>query len=659
MLLAKGAPTVCQEILAKRPMQVLNVPEIDTLMETSEEVQRYPWKGSFDEMKEKTFMILHTSGSTGIPKPVYVAHGTLASNDAHQRIPSLGGGPTLIDFFKGKRFFVAFPPFHAANLYFTIGYQIFSGMTCVLPPPGPTTADIVNMIHVHGNLDGSVLPPSTIVDIYNTSEYYFNMTQRLQFVAYVGGTLAKEVGDPISTKMKLITLMGASELGYLPVEIADKSTAWQHIPISPHLGHEYRPSRDGFSELVIVRNPKHEIFQGVFSIFTTLDEYATNDLYEPDPSAPATSKSWIFRARSDDIIALSNAEKLNPVTMEALIASHPAVNAALIGGHGEFQAALLIEPKVEIYSQQEEAKLRQAIWPTVMEANRSCPAHGRIMKDHILVTSPGKPLPQAAKGTVQRYAALKLYSQEFKAFYSLSKGRSGHQAVPSIDKSTSANGAASTSSGLEEMKPATQNPSFSSYLADSPELASAIDTHIEKALNRLLPDILLQHLGPAFARMITDLLHPVAARHNVTSQVSEVKLNGVGQTGYTTPSTSTSDGTDKANSYDKHDRKATYSHEDTATISSSRQDLQSSLRQAIENSTYMHGLNDEANFFDCGLDSLQIGALVKEINEFLPKLVPDVEMVSIKTIYENPTCEALFEALQGFLVSAGNTKLHQ
>ena len=40
------------------------------------------------------------------------------------------------------------------------------------------------------------------------------------------------------------------------------------------------------------------------------------------------------------------------------------------------------------------------------------------------------------------------------------------------------------------------------------------------------------------------------------------------------------------------------------------QDLQSSLRQAIANSTYLHRLHDEANFFECGLDSLQVGALV-------------------------------------------------
>ena len=106
----------------------------------------------------------------------------------------------------------------------------------------------------------------------------YNVMQRLQFLAYVGGTLAKEVGDAISSKIRLTTLMGSSETKLLPLELNVKKVDWQYLSISPFPGHVFRPARDGLHELVVVRDPKHDVFRGVFSAFPTLDEYPMADL---------------------------------------------------------------------------------------------------------------------------------------------------------------------------------------------------------------------------------------------------------------------------------------------------------------------------------------------------------------------------------------------
>ncbi|THC92023.1 hypothetical protein EYZ11_008522 [Aspergillus tanneri] len=86
----------------------------------------------------------------------YIAVNGLASNDAHQLIPSLGGKPTLMNYLQGKRYFLALPVFHAACLTFVLAFNIFSGVTCVLPPAGPLTADVANEVFLHGNLDGAL-----------------------------------------------------------------------------------------------------------------------------------------------------------------------------------------------------------------------------------------------------------------------------------------------------------------------------------------------------------------------------------------------------------------------------------------------------------------------------------------------------------------------
>lgn len=130
------------------------------------------------------------------------------------------------------------------------------------------------------------------------------------------GTLPVEIGDPLSAQLRLNTLTGLTETMLLPIELNDASCDWQYIPVSTFLGHEFHVSRDGLRELVIVRNEKFDLLQGVFSTFPEIDQYGMKDLYEQHPSRP---NAWVFRARADDIISFINAEKLNPVTMEGII----------------------------------------------------------------------------------------------------------------------------------------------------------------------------------------------------------------------------------------------------------------------------------------------------------------------------------------------------
>ncbi len=642
-------------------MQVLSMPSLEFVMAGPGTVEVYPWQGTFDEMRNKAFVVLHTSGSTGIPKPVFVTHGTFSSNDAHEMINELGGNPTTIHYLKGKRFFLAFPLFHAANLTFTIGVNVYSGVTCVLPPPEPLTVDIVNLVHTHGNLHGSLLPPSVLIDIYKNSEYLVNMIQRLQFVAYVGGKLPEKIGDQISSKLKLITLMGSTETMLLPIELNTSCTDWQYLPISPFLGHEFRPSRDGLHELVIVRNPKYDLFQGVFSTFPSIDEYPMSDLYEQHPEKPG---SWIFQARADDIIVFNNAEKLNPVTMEAIISAHPAVNAAIIGGHGTFQAALLVEPKVSPTTNEEKATLLHEIWPTVVQANRDCPAHGRVMKDFIMFTSPYKPMPRAGKDTVQRYATLKLYADEFEDLYAASK--------PSTQVSNM---------GLNgEIKPlsaAPQNPLPSPSMAGinahdiAPKLsadcstvqspisdraatysASDLDAQIEAALHRVLPSLLLEHLGRAVAQMMASLRTSAVLQPNTANLADKTPMDTCrGDSGERLP---TSPGPNALQvqgcGQEAHHGSIPVNYSPAASPAKSDgyhpEDLRGFLYRIISNNTYLHEVNDMANLFDCGLDSLQVPVLVNEINAFLIKSRATVSLISNKTIYDNPSIEKLQAALE-------------
>lgn len=384
------------------------------LQNEEEEGSIYPYIKTFEEGRNEPFVAVHTSGSTGIPKLVVMTHGTMATLDAYQSIPSLGGQPVYSHYLRGTRMFTSFPLFHAAGILIALPMNIYNEIVIVLPPPGPTTAEVADLIHVYGNVQGSSLPPSIISDIVQEMAYLDNV-QNLQYVTYAGGPLAKDTGDIMARRTRVMNMFGASELGILPMELADADD-WEYLCISPFLGHEYRFRGDGLYELIIIRNEKLFLFQGIFSTFPELQEYPTKDLFSKHPTKPGY---WRYIGRSDDVIVYSNGEKFNPVTMEGLVSSHPAVSSALVYGQGRFQSSLLVQPKNIPMSDEDRRDLLDEIWPTIHRANEISPAHSRVIRPFITFTAADKPMLQSGKGTVQRKMTLDLYRKELDALYEL------------------------------------------------------------------------------------------------------------------------------------------------------------------------------------------------------------------------------------------------
>ncbi len=394
-------------------MQAPSLPDLDYFLEPGK-VLNYPYNKTFDEARLDPLVVLHTSGSTGIPKAVTVTHGTFSCIDAYQMIPSLGGAETIGPSLSGTRLFLAFPLFHAAALCYLLGLGIYCGVICVLPPPNiPMTAESVDMYHRYGNIQSSALPPSMVVDIFK-NPIYLGHLENLKHLIYAGGSLPNDVGHAVSTRTNLVQLNGSTEVGLPALEPCD-SSEWDYVHYSPFGGNEFRPvGVDGLYEHYIVRNREFDMFQGVFSTFPGIDEYSMKDLYEKHP---IKEDLWRFRGRLDDIIVFLNAEKLNPVDMEGIISAHPAIRSAIVGGHGKFQSCLLLELVSCPGTVEDRAQLLDGIWPTIERANQDCPSYGRVLKDFILFTTSEKPVLRTGKGTVQRQLTLDLYENEINKLY--------------------------------------------------------------------------------------------------------------------------------------------------------------------------------------------------------------------------------------------------
>lgn len=413
-------PMVSQ-VLSARPMRVLEIPGLQYWLGDEDDRLNspYPYNKTFEEAKSDPFVVLHTSGSTSLPKLVIQTHGTIAPLDAFTALPSLGHQETFPAMCRGTRVYLPVPVFHSAGFSLFLPGCIYSGFTAILGP-FPPSADIVNGIHVHGNPQHTVLAPWTLIDLAKDPTYLENLG-RLKQITFGGGFLLQDVGDRLSSRTRLLNCFGTTETGVFPIQVCDRED-WAYIKVCPVLGHEYRPVSDDLYEQVIIRNPKLEIYQGIFSTYPELDEWSTKDVFQKHPSK---DNIWLYKGRVDDLIVFSTAEKLNPYEMESVIETCPAVGAALVMGFGRPQSSLLIEPSsAPPESSTGEVELLNTIWPVVQEANKKSPSYGRIHKNMIMFTSATKPMQKTGKGTVQRKMTLDSYSAEIDALYERNEGDS-------------------------------------------------------------------------------------------------------------------------------------------------------------------------------------------------------------------------------------------
>lgn len=283
----------------------------------------------------------------------------------------------------------------------------------MLPPVGlPMNAQLVDAMHQIGIVEVSVLAPSVLQEIVQSPSLLQNL-RRLDAVVYGGGPLPREVGEVVRSATNLFGFMGSTEMFSVVTDLISQEN-WEYLALNEMMGSVFRPHAEGLWELCLVRKQELDLYQGVFANFPALDEYHTNDLYSKHPDI---SGLWHYSGRADDIITLTNGEKLNPVGMEDIIRKHPDVEAALVVGQARFRTALLVEAKHPPVTAFQRTKLRQSLWQFMTEANRQCPAHGKLSRDLILFAHDAKPFLRSQKGSVQRRLTLALYEKKLNELY--------------------------------------------------------------------------------------------------------------------------------------------------------------------------------------------------------------------------------------------------
>lgn len=172
-----------------------------------EPADHYPYTRTWDEIKDGPILIMHTSGATGLPKPVrFTSYTTSLLNTGflHTMFSSLKTGIPL-------------PPSWILGIFFHVNMPIESGVIPILLPsdsPMPMTAPYMDALHVQTQADAGVYVPFVLKGPAENLTYLEHM-RHMRAISWGGALLHHKTGDILTTfpNVKLQTIMGGTEVG--------------------------------------------------------------------------------------------------------------------------------------------------------------------------------------------------------------------------------------------------------------------------------------------------------------------------------------------------------------------------------------------------------------------------------------------------------------
>jgi hypothetical protein len=90
LVFPKSHHNVIQPWLQERDMQAIEVGDMEKWF-PQQEVPHFPYTKTYEEAEWDPVVVLHTSGSTGLPKPIIARVGMVSVGDAFQNLPEFQG----------------------------------------------------------------------------------------------------------------------------------------------------------------------------------------------------------------------------------------------------------------------------------------------------------------------------------------------------------------------------------------------------------------------------------------------------------------------------------------------------------------------------------------------------------------------------------------
>ncbi|KAL4915854.1 hypothetical protein BDW62DRAFT_203306 [Aspergillus aurantiobrunneus] len=366
---------------------------------TPTDIQPLPRVPSSDDKPGS--LILHSSGSTGLPKPVFLTHRYVLGYAACHRLrPEESVGRVNVS---------TLPLYHGFGLLAPC-LSLSVGKPCCLPSPS-TIPSATSTIELLQSVQASSL--MTVPSIIEGTEYITDAAslktlQALDFVAIGGGAIKPDIGEKLHRQgVSLLNHYGATEIGAIAhIFIPDATYDWRYLRLRSDLGLRVE---DAGAE-----NSLHCKLVGY--PFGWQRTFEVQDLLERNPVAVDDIEVKIL-ARKDDVVVLATGEKVLPQVLEQALNATAGVKTAVVFGEKRETVGVLIEPQEAIPVSAYQG-LVDKIWPCIDQVNQRVDRHARVLSpDAVVIVPEGKAIPRSDKGSVMRNEVARVFSVEIEAAY--------------------------------------------------------------------------------------------------------------------------------------------------------------------------------------------------------------------------------------------------
>ncbi|RDW91655.1 hypothetical protein BP5796_02820 [Coleophoma crateriformis] len=364
-------------------------------------------------------LILHSSGSTGLPKPIYYSHQKLMAFGLYAQDATA---------------FITLPFSHALGMSSYL--QAIHKRKTIYAMSGyvPQTHDTVTAAITAANPD-IVWTVPYVLKLLAERQDGIDAIKSCRFVSSGGSKLPDELGDMLTNAGVHIGMQfGSTETGLILSSAyrPRKDKAWNYLRPPPHVIPYimFEPLDGKKHECIILDGHRGKIMSNSDN---PPNSWRTSDLFVPHPTI---SNAWKFVGRMDDRITLLNGEKVLPLSIEGRIKNHPLVREAVVFGIDREVPGLLLFKALGT-SDWEDQQFLDQVWPTIEHANSHAEAFSQITREMVVIMPEDVECPLTDKSSIKRGHVYREFAPIIEATYatagSANKTSSLQLTVPELE----------------------------------------------------------------------------------------------------------------------------------------------------------------------------------------------------------------------------------
>lgn len=353
---------------------------------------------SYQNSSNRIAFIIHSSGSTGLPKPIFQTHKACLANYSSG---------------SGFRAFLTLPLYHNHGIS-TLFRAIYSGkkisiFNANLPLSGSNLIEAMEAAHPE-----SFHSVPYVLKLLAESERGISILKQCKLVLYGGSSCPDDLGDRlVKAGVHLVGHYGATEMGQLMTSFrSPEDKAWNYMRPLSHAKPFLRivPRGSNSYECVVLDGLPSKVLSNSSD---PPNSFYTSDTFSPHPTIP---NAWKYLGRLDDRITLVNWEKILSIPYEHQVREHELVKEAVMFGIGRAVPGLIIVLS-EKAAGMDKNEILETLMSVIGSANTRTEAFGRVPREMVEILDLEAKYPQTDKGTVIRAAFYKRFADLIDSIY--------------------------------------------------------------------------------------------------------------------------------------------------------------------------------------------------------------------------------------------------